>query len=91
MQALKFKGELLVIDSQAIHDSGIEIANVYGIAGDVVAPVIGVTVDSPAFDATASEPHAKAATVVIPPRAQFALAVGSPAELAAPDHQCIVK
>jgi len=38
--ALKFVGELLMIDSKQMHDGGIQIMDVDGILGNVVTVVI---------------------------------------------------
>src|SRR6266478_5080334 len=64
------------------------------IAGDVIAIVVGFAVADAGLDAAARQPEGKATWVVIAAvivGGQFALAVNSPAELAAPDDQGVVE
>ena len=57
MAALVEIGEAGVIESHQVQDRGMEVVNVDGILGDVVAEVIGRAVDDAGFHATAGHPH----------------------------------
>lgn len=65
VEALIFEGELVVVDSELVKDGGVEVADVDGVLGDVVAEVVGLAIDFATFDAAASHPHGEGARVVI--------------------------
>lgn len=46
----------MVIDAELVEDGGVEVADVDRVFGDVVAKVIGLTVNLAAFDTAASHP-----------------------------------
>ena len=58
-------GEFCVVDTEQVKDSGIEVVHVNGIFGDVVAIVIGFTVDSAFADSGTGQQSGKAPWVVI--------------------------
>lgn len=53
--SLEAVGEAGVIEAQQVHRGGVEVVNVDGVFRDVVAEVIGLTVDVAAFDARSGE------------------------------------
>ena len=59
------KRQLLVVDAEQVEQRSLEIVDVYSVFGNVVAEVIGFTVDRSGFDATSGHPHAEAAGVMI--------------------------
>src|SRR5262249_53123550 len=92
--ALVAEGEPCVVDAQALQDRGVEMMDVDGGLDDVVAEVVGGAVALATVDAAAGQPHREAAAVVVAPVVvlrQRTLAVNRTAELAAPDHQCLVE
>ncbi len=40
-----------MIDAQAVEDGGVQVVNVHRVGDDVVAEVVGLTVDHPRLDA----------------------------------------
>ena len=55
--ALKFEGELFVIDAEKVEDGGMEVVDADGILGDVIGVVVSLTDGLAGFDAAAGEPH----------------------------------
>ena len=51
--ALVLVGELLMINTELVEQSGVEVMHVNGILDDIVAVVIGLTVSNPTFKAAA--------------------------------------
>src|SRR5437879_3437797 len=82
IQALELIGEEPMINSQAMENGGIDVADMNRIFGDVVAEIVRLAVNHPAFDAAASHPHGEAARMMISPiiiLGKLALAInGSP-------------
>ena len=91
--ALVLMSQPLVVDAQQMQNRRVEVVNVDGIPDDVVAVRVCLAVRYSALDATAGHPQRKAPRVMITAKAvaQLALAVVRPAELAAPDHQCVLQ
>lgn len=57
VEALEFKGELGVVDTETVKDGCIEVADVDGVFENVVAVIIGFSVLEAAFDASSGHPH----------------------------------
>ena len=49
-------GEFFMVDAEEVEDGGIEIVDVDRVLGDVVAPIVGLTVCDAAFYSTAGHP-----------------------------------
>lgn len=71
MAALEFIGETEVIDAEAMENGGVEVVDIHGVTGDVVAEVVGFTVGEAGFDAAAGEPEGEATGMVIAPVIDF--------------------
>ena len=54
--ALVAVGEFFMVDAEEVEDGGIEIVDVDRVLGDVVAPIVGLTVCDAAFYSTAGHP-----------------------------------
>ena len=67
--------QLGVVDAQAMQDRGVQVMDVDGIAGDVVAEVVGRAVSDAGLDASAAQPDREAARMVV---AAVILAVSVP-------------
>ena len=83
------KGEAMVIYAETMHDGGIDLVQVDGILGDIVAEVVGFPVGGSRLDAAAGHPHAEIAGVVVATvvlLCQLALAVGGAPEFTAEDN-----
>src|SRR5579864_4241645 len=65
VKPLKLERELLMVNAQQMKKSGIEIAHVYGIANDVVAKVVRLTIRNSCLYATSCQPHGEAARMMI--------------------------
>ena len=94
VQALKWKSEAGVIDSHAVQNGGVEFVEVHGVAGDVVAEIIGGAMGDAGLDAAAGHPHTKIARVMIATvvlASEFALTINRAAKFAAEDHQRVIK
>ena len=92
--ALEFVGQLLVVDAHAVQDGGVEVVDVDGVFGDVVAEVVGLAVGQAALDPAAGHPHREVAGMVVAAvvvGGEGALAVDGATELAAPDDQGVVE
>lgn len=92
--ALKFEGELFVVDAEEMEEGGVEVVNADGIFGDVVGVVVSFADGLPGLDAAAGEPHGEAAWVVVATEAlwcEISLAVDGAAKLAAPDDEGVVE
>ncbi len=82
-------GEPFVIDAQDMENGGMQVVDVDGILGDVVAIIVGSAIGDAFFDAGAGKPVGKTARMMVPAKAagEIALREAGPAELAPPDHQ----
>src|SRR5579864_2639046 len=65
VEPLKLEREFLMVNAQQVKKGGIEIAHVYGIANDVVAKVVRLTIRNSGLYATACQPHGEAAGMMI--------------------------
>lgn len=65
IQALKPIGKTLMVDAEAMLHGRIQVADMDGVAGYVVAEVVGFAVGGAAFDAAPSHPHGKATRMVV--------------------------
>ena len=79
----------LVIQSHLPQDGGVQVAVIVRILHRLVPDLVGRSVDRAALHASAGEPRGKAAGVVIAPGG--ILRPRRSAELAGPDHQCLVE
>jgi hypothetical protein len=66
MAALKFESELCVINSEAMENCGVEVVNMDGVPGNVVAIVIRLTIADPGFDSGPSHPQCETSWMMIP-------------------------
>ena len=83
-----------MVESQELQDGGVKVSDVNGILDDVVRELVGLAVDRPRALAAAGHPHREASRVMVAAVigvAQAALRIDRPAELAAPDDQCLVQ
>ena len=81
-----------MVDAQAVEHRGVQVAEVDGVFGDVVAEVVGAAVFDTGLDAGAGEPDGEAASVVVAAGvgvAQCALAKNSAAEFGEKHHERI--
>ena len=93
VQPLKFIGQALVIDTQLIENSGVEIIDVNAVFYDVIGKIIGFAVLEPGFDAAPGHLHGKAFWVVVATVVGFgelALAVHRTTKLATENHEGIL-
>ena len=58
-------GQSGVIDTQQMQDGGIQVVDMYGVADDVVAKVVGFTPGGTGFDACTCQENGKASGVVV--------------------------
>ena len=56
VQAAVLHGELLRVDTHAVEDRRVDVANVYGIPDDIVPEVVGLAVRDSPFDAATGHP-----------------------------------
>lgn len=80
-----FEGEAFVVNTEAMECGGCEVADVYGIFGDVIAEVICFTVHATTGNTSTSHPHTKAAAVVVAAGVDLTLAINAATKLTAPD------
>ncbi len=77
-----------------MQNGGVEFVEVYGIAGDVVAEIIGGAVGDAGLDAAAGHPHTEVARVMVAPiifASEFALTINRAAKLAAEHDERVVE
>ena len=94
MPTLEEVGELLVVDAKLVENGGMEIVDVDGVFGDVVAEFVSGTIGDARLDASASHPDRETSGVVIAAivfTGEFALAVGGSTKLPSPDHESVVQ
>jgi len=65
IEALESERELLVVDAEAVEHRGVQVADVDGVYGDVVAEIVGLAVADARLDAAAGEPGGEALGVVV--------------------------
>ena len=83
-----------MINTHTIEDGSVQLIQVHGILGDVIAKIIGGTVGDAGLDAGAGDPHAEIARVMIAPvilAREFALAVPSPTEFTTKNHEGVIQ
>jgi len=83
-----------VLEAEEVQDGGVQVADVHRIFNDVVAEVVGLTVNCAALDPAAGQPHRETARMMVAPVVVFAkpaLAVNGAAKLAAPNNQSAVE
>src|SRR5215469_7260593 len=76
VQALETIGKSIVVDTHQIENSRINVSDMNRIPHDIVAEIVGFTVDSSALDARAGHPHRITTRMMVPPivvSSQFAL------------------
>src|SRR5262245_40228000 len=92
--ALVLVGELQVVDPEAAEDGRVQVVDVDRVLDHVVTEVVRLPIRDPRLDSTAGQPDGEAPRVVVAAVVvgrQPALAVHSPAELPAPDNQCVLQ
>jgi hypothetical protein len=67
MSSLEFERQSPMVDSQTMQDRRVQIMDVHGILGDVVAELVGYPMRIPAPDATSGSPKREAARVMVAP------------------------
>ena len=85
VDAVLADGELLMIDSHEVKDSGVEIIAVGRAFGSLERKVVALTVRSPGFDAGSGHPGDEGAAVVI--AAVGSLGERGAAEFGGPDEE----
>ena len=83
-----------MINTHTIEDGSVQLIEMHGIVGDVVAKIIGGTVGDAGLDAGAGDPHAEIARVMIAPvilARELALAIHRATEFTAEDHECVIQ
>src|SRR2546423_8183451 len=94
MATLEFKGELFVVDAEAVQDGGVEVVDVDGAVNDVVAVIVGFAVGNARLDAASGHPQGETTAMMVAAMIVFgqgALAVDGASKLAAPDYESIFK
>ena len=92
VQTLVSKSEPLVVDTEEMQKSGLQIAHVNRFSHHVVGKIVRFSMDDAASDAASRHPDAETTGVVISTVGlirQLALAINSSAKLSSPDHQSI--
>src|SRR6185437_14854454 len=78
-----------MVEAHEIKHGGVEIVNVYGVFGDVIAKIIGLAIHA-WLDPAAGHPDGETAGMMVAAiviRAELSLAIVGTAEFAAPDHE----
>src|SRR5690606_11984193 len=85
------EGELLVMDSEALQDGGVDIVNGGGMipVGGFVAPFVAGADGGAAFDAATGQPVGKDEWIMVAPLA--ALGAGHAAEFGGPENDRVVQ
>src|SRR6185437_16684934 len=82
-----------MVEAHEIKHGGVEIVNVYGVFGDVIAKIIGLAIHA-WLDPAAGHPDGETAGMMVAAiviRAELSLAIVGTAEFAAPDHEGLVE
>ena len=94
LQALVRESELVIVNSQAMKNGGIQFIQVYRVLGNVVTKVISFSVGDAFFDSASCHPHTKVSGMVVPsivlPR-EFSLTVDRSPEFTAKHHQRVLE
>ena len=88
--ALELERQTMMVNSQAMQDRGVQVVHMDGIASDVVAVIVGLTMCHPATNSSPCHPDRETARMVIAAivrGAEVPLTVDGPSELATPDDQ----
>ena len=67
MASLKFISQLLMIDTQAMQDRGLQVMDVDRIFDDIVAVVVRLAIDDSSLHAASSQPHREATRMMVSP------------------------
>ena len=88
---LEFKGESLVVHSEEMHQSGIQVVDMHGVLSYIVAVIIGRTMDMTAPHTRPCQHLSKAAGMVVTASSVTGfLRVGGSAKLSPPSHNRIL-
>ena len=88
------EGETFMIHAHGVQQGGVQVVDVHGIAHDVIAELIGFSVDHAFLQTAAGHPDGEAAWVVVASEVvggDVALTVGGAAEFASPDDERFVE
>ena len=91
---LMFEGQSLMIDTEQVQDSRLEVVYVYGFINYVISKFIGLSIRSTCIDTAAGHPACEAARMVVPAVViccEPALAVVGAPKFSAPDNQCFIE
>ena len=94
VSALKLIDELLVVDSEQVHDGGIQVVNVHGVLRNVVAVVIRCPKREAFLDSGSGQKYGEATGMVIPAvigSSKFALRINRSSKLTTPNDQGVFK
>ena len=96
IKALVLHGEPFVVQAEAVEDGGLEVVDMDGIAGNVVAQLVCLADDVPRLHAPARQPHGERKRMMIAALlarrvAATHLVHGCSAKFTTPDHQGIVE
>ena len=61
-------GEAFMVDTHQMLNGRVKVMHVDGVFGDVVAPIVGLTMGDAALYAATSKPYGKAAWMMVPPK-----------------------
>jgi len=87
VESLIFDAQSLVVNSQLMQDSGMQISHMDRGDDRVVSEFICFTIGDSRFNASTGQPHTEAFDVVIPPWPPFPLEHRRPTKFASPNHQ----
>ncbi len=90
VESAELEGEALVIDTHAMEDGSVEVAEMHAVLGDVIGEVIGHPVFEAGLDAAAGEEDREASAVVVTSAGRVteaALGEGGASELGGEDDQ----
>ena len=83
-----------MVDSKQVQDGGLQVMHVNTVLGNVVAVRISSSVGRSCFYPSTGHPHGKTSRVVVAAKivcGEFALAIVSATEFAAPDDECVIE
>src|SRR5215471_16408098 len=91
--ALELEGQPFVVDAQAMENRGLQVIDMNRVRDHIVRVVVGFSERNPCSDAAASQPHDKAARVMVAAVvhiSQLALAVNGSSKLSTPYDQGVI-
>src|SRR4029077_10975105 len=94
VQALETVSQAILVNTHLVQDCRVEIPDMHRVTDNIIAEIVRLAIDDPAFDAATGHPHRVAARVMVPAivvAAQFALAIDGAAKFTAPDDQGVVE